>query len=105
GSRRRILQTSRPSISGSIKSRTIRSGRSARATASASSPSLAATGVKPAVRKLRLRTSSASGSSSTISTLGFMRLEAGVADVAKLVEVHDLLRNVGGVVGHAFESL
>ena len=44
-SRRRILHTSKPSTSGSIRSSTIRAGRSSRAVAMARAPSLAKIGV------------------------------------------------------------
>src|SRR6266571_4736972 len=65
GSRRRILQTSSPSTSGSIKSSTIKSGSEERAFFNASLPSAAVTTSKLAALRLKSINSTASGSSST----------------------------------------
>src|ERR1039457_1929340 len=97
-SRLRILHTSSPSTSGSIRSRTMRSGCSSRATAIARAPSLAKMGVNPASRSLKPRTSSASGSSSTTRIFVFIGLHARMPDVDRLVNVNDLLGHVGGVI-------
>src|SRR5687767_7219457 len=88
-----------------MTSRTIRSGRSARAAASARAPSFANIGVKPASRSLKPNTSRASGSSSTSRIFAFIRLLAGVADILRLVKVHDFLRDVRRVISDALEAL
>src|SRR5436190_14012736 len=69
GSRRKILQTSSPVISGSMRSSTIKLGELARALPSASVPSAAVTTEKPACSKLNSTSSTASGSSSTTRIL------------------------------------
>src|ERR1019366_6603772 len=104
-SRLRILQTSSPSTSGSMRSRTIRSGRSSLARAIARVPSLAKIGVYPASRSLNPSTSSASGSSSTTSIFVFMDLLAGMPDIDRLVQIDNLLGDVCRVIGDPFEAL
>src|SRR5579859_6770426 len=70
GSRRSILQTSKPSTSGNIKSSTMRLGKAEWAFLRASAPSAAVTTSKPAGLRLYSTSSTASGSSSTTRIFG-----------------------------------
>src|SRR5206468_5183780 len=66
GSVFRILQTSKPGIFGSIRSRIMKAGFSVRALCNPTAPSVVDEVMKPALRKLRVRRSTTSRSSSTM---------------------------------------
>src|ERR1017187_3903711 len=72
GSRRRLLQTSKPSTSGSMTSSRTRAGRVARAFSKACRPLAALSTSKPAPFKLTSINSRASGSSSTTRIFVFI---------------------------------